>query len=220
MTGLRGEAYLEVDVPDGDTTRTCVFHLQEELADTGAITHQYLLSNRGQLLRSAYDIGTDLLPDDVADADLENRKGYHVDGGAGTYTEDLSFQVGPGDSPWGDGSSEAGAFNKFDASGDVDLIVKKQVWDWATSQAQTGSGNPARLHVGEWTDGSHETDEGVFEGPMPVAIKEATLTKDPDDPSALNGSIELTWTALFPDVDVVGATEDAMDEVADLIPDF
>lgn len=219
MPGLRNRAILEIDLRDSnDDLHTGVFELREDLSDTGEVTKQFLLSNRGQYIREAYDIGTDILPDDVAEADLEDRKGYHVDGGTGMYTESLDFTAGSQDAQWGDGSTDPddpSDLNKYDATG-ADPTALKQVLEWYVSQARTGSGGPARLHIGEWTDGTYSDSAGVFDRPMPVAIKETNITKDPDDPSAIEGTIELAWTAVFPDVDVQGT----IDEAAELVPDF
>jgi hypothetical protein len=220
MSGLRNKIVLEIDIQDADgTTRTGVFPLQEDLTTTGEVSRTYLMSNRGAYIRQIYDVGTDLLPDEVTDAELEDRKGYHVDGGAGSYGQTITATAGPGDDPWGDGSAAEGAFNKYDASGDVELVVKKQVLEWYLAQAKSDSRGETRLHIGEWTDGSHGTDAGVFGEPMPVAIPEGSVERDADDPSALSVTLECAWTALFPD-NVIESTTDALDELASKIPDY
>ncbi|PGF16187.1 hypothetical protein CP556_08720 [Natrinema sp. CBA1119] len=216
---LRSTAYLEIDINGGDTTG--VFELREDLSDTGDVTKNYLLSNRGQRFREAFDIGTDLLPDDVANADLENRKGYHVDGGSGHYQETLSFAASPGDE-WGDGSTDPDNpddVNKTDATGS-DPIAMKQVLEWFVTQSKSDSSGGTRLHIGEWTDGSHSSGAGAFGQPMPVAINESSITYDPDNPNAIEGSITLTWTSLFPDVDLQGAVQDGLNDIADFVQDF
>jgi len=48
---LRSTAYLEIDINGGDTTG--VFELREDLSDTGDVTKNYLLSNRGQRFRGS-----------------------------------------------------------------------------------------------------------------------------------------------------------------------
>lgn len=55
---------------------------------------------------------------------------------------------------------------------------------------------------------------------MPVAINESSITDDPDDPTAIEGSIELTWTSVFPDVDLEGSIDNGLDELAAKVPDF
>ncbi|WP_254768237.1 hypothetical protein [Salinilacihabitans rarus] len=219
MPGLRDTAVLEIDLDDSTTG---VFELQEDLTDTGTVQKQYLLSNRGQYLREAYDIGVDLLPDEVEEADLEDRKGYHVDGGAGGYQEQLSFKAGAEGAQWGDGSTDPtnpDDIAKTDATG-ADPVAMKQVFEWYVTQSRSDSRGGCRLHIGEWTDGSHSTEAGVFGQPLPVAITEATVTYDPDDPGAIEVTLELEWTAVFPDVDLQGAINDGLDDLAELIPDF
>ena len=214
---LRNTAYLEIDVDD----TTAVFELREGLEDVGEITIQYLLSERGQYLREIYDIGTDLVPDDVADADLENRKGYYVDGGAGSYGVRLTAQAGPGDQ-WGDGSSnpdDEDDTTRYDATGSHPLAMK-QVLEYAVAQSRTDSSNPARLYIGEWTDGTHADAAGAFEQPLALAIEEATVTRPDDNPSAITVTLEGKWTSTFPGEDLLGSIEDGLDEIADLIPDF
>lgn len=210
---LRDKAVLEIDIDGGSTTGE--FHLKEDLTDSGTVTKMYLMSNRGQMFREAFDIGTDLLADEVEDADLENRKGYHVDGGSGHYRTTLSFAASSGDR-WGDGTSGT---SKTDATGS-DPIVMKQVFEWYVSQSKSDSSGGTRLYIGEWTDGTHSSSAGVFGQPMPVAINESNITDDPDNPSSIEGSIELTWTSVFPDVDLNGAIQDGLDDIAALIQDF
>ncbi|WP_395166361.1 hypothetical protein [Natrinema pallidum] len=217
---LRDKAVLEIDITDAnETTTTGEFHLREDLVDNGEITKQYLMSNRGQNIREVFDIGTDLLPDEVEDADLENRKGYHVDGGSGHYQETLSFAASPGDR-WGDGST-AGTNNvaKTDAT-DSDPVAMKQVLEWFISQSKSDSTGGTRLHIGEWTNGSYSSSDGAFGQPMPVAINEASVTYDPDNPTAIEGSITLTWTSVFPDVDIEGAFESGLKDLAEMVPDY
>ncbi|UHQ96461.1 hypothetical protein [Natrinema halophilum] len=216
---LTSKAYLEIDIKGGDTTG--IFELQEDLSVTGDVTKQYLISNRGQMFREAFDIGTDLLPSEVEDADLENRKGYHVDGGSGHYQETLSFVAGQGDR-WGDGSSNANDpddTTKTDATGSHPISMA-HVFEWYVTQSKSDSSGGGRLHIGEWTDGSHSSSAGAFGHPMPVAINESSVTKDPDNPSAIEGSITLTWTSMFPDVDLEGSYQNGLNDIADLVQDY
>ncbi|SEQ30506.1 hypothetical protein [Natrinema salaciae] len=216
---LRDKAILEIGINGGDTTGE--FHLQEDLTDTGDVAKQYLMSNRGQMIREAFDIGTDLLEDEVQNADLENRKGYHVDGGSGHYRESLSFAASKGDR-WGDGSTDSNDpddVSKTDATG-CDPIAMKQVFEWFVTQSKSDSSGGTRLHIGEWTDGSFSSSAGAFGHAMPVAINESSVTKDPDKPSTIEGTVELTWTSVFPDVDIEGSFEDGLNEIAEYVQDF
>jgi hypothetical protein len=220
MSGLRNKIVLEIDIQDADgTTRTGVFPLREDLNTTGEVARRYLMSQRGQYLRKIYDIGTDLLPDEVTDASLENRKGYHVDGGAGRYGLTFTGQANTREDPWGDGSADTETFNKYDASGDAPLVVKKQVLEWYLAQAKSDSRGETRLHYGEWSDGTYSDTAGVFEEPIPVAIPESTISNDPDDPSTIEVTLQCEWTALFPD-SVVMDTSNAISELASKIPDY
>jgi len=222
---LRNKCILEVDLRDSDgDLRTAAFAIREDLNDTSEVTRQFLLGQRGQYLRKIWDIGSDILPDDIADAlpeeiataDLENRKGYHIDEGAGEYSFQLSGKISADESPWGDGSAAAGDYNKYDASGENPLIVKKQIFDWAMAQTQSDSRGSTRLYLGEWSDGTYAESAGVFGEPLAVAIPESSVTNDPDDPSALEVTLTCRWTALLPK----NAIQDTLDEAAELIPDY
>jgi len=217
---LSDKAVLEIDLPDSDgTIHTGVFQLREDLTDAGELNRQYLLSNRGLYLREAYDISAGLIPDDVVEADIESMRGYHVDGGAGRWAERLTGTVGPAEDPWGDGSAAAGEYNKFDASGNVPLRAKKDVFQWYASQAAIDSRGKARLYIGEWTDGTHASTAGFHDKPMTVAIPEIQVTKNSEDPSALEVTIEAVWTATFPS-DAIAETQDSLKRIGELIPEF
>ena len=217
--GLTDRAILEIDLDDASgITHTGAFSLQEDFQDTGTVAKQYLLSNRGQYLREAYDIAGDAISDEQT-ADLEHRRGYHVDGGAGQYTQQLEVTVSPDEDPWGDGSTDPADptdISRFDASGECDLTAKKQIFEWYVSQSKTGSLGQARLYVGQWSDGTYATNAGVFGRPLAVAIHETSVTRDPDEPAALNVVIEGQWTAVFPEAvvdDAATAAKDAADAI-------
>jgi hypothetical protein len=217
---LENRIILEMDVEDSNgETHTGVFPIREDLNITGEISRKYLMSNRGSYLRKIYDVGTDLLPEEVTDASLEDRKGYYVDGGAGRYSQTFSGVVAYDEDPWGDGSSNEGESNKWDASGTVSLTAKKQVFEWYIAQVPSDSRGLTRAHYGGWTDGTYSDSAGVFESPMPVAIPESSVANDPDNPSALEITLECEWTALFPD-NVIQSTADAVSEIADQLPDY
>lgn len=210
--GLTNRAILEIDVKDDSgTTRTGAFHLQEDLEDTGVVSKQYLLSNRGQYLREAYDVAADVIPE-AQTADLESRRGYHVDGGAGQYTQQLDVSISSDEDPWGDGSADPtnpDDISKYDASGDCDLTTKKQIFEWYVTQSKTGSLGQARLYIGQWSDGTYADAAGVFGKPLATAIHETSVTRDPDEPSCLKVVIEGQWTAVFPEA----AVDEALDQL-------
>ena len=219
MTGLRGRAILEIDLEDETgTTRTCVFELREGLEPSSNITRRFLLSNKGQYIREAYDIGSEYIPGDLDTANTEDRRGYHVDGGAGQFGQTITAAAGDKDASWGDGSTDPNDpadISRYDATG-CDLTAQKQILEWVTSQAATGSKGQARLHLGEWTDGSY-SDPGVFDRPFVVAIPEVTVSRDPTE-SKLKVTLEMAWTAVFPEA-VVEEAQDAVDEIINAIPE-
>ncbi len=150
MTGLSEKAFLEIDVvDDSDTERTCVFELQEDLEPSTSTVRLYLLGNRGQYVKEAFEIGADVLGvEDIPESD--NRRGYHVDGGAGSVQLTLDAKGGGRDAQWGDGSTDPADpddVSKFDATG-CDPQAQKDILDWVVSQAKTDSAAPARLYHG------------------------------------------------------------------------
>ena len=217
---LTNRIVLEVDIHDeDDQLRTGTFALQEDLNRTGEVARDYLMGSRGNSIRQIVNIGSDLLPDDLAGIDLDDRKGYWVDGGGGEYRQTITGKAGPTDDPWGDGSAAAGEYSKYDASGDVPLVMKQQVFEWYLAQARSDSLGRTRLHIGGWTDGTYSTNAGVFGQPLAVAIPEARVEDDPDEPSKLSVTLECSWAALFPE-NVLESAEDIYAEAAELIPDF
>jgi hypothetical protein len=220
MTGLSNQGYLEVDITDSSgTERTCVFGLREDLETSTGTIHLFLLGNRGQYIREAYQIGTDVLGiEGVPEPD--NRRGYHVDGGAGAVTITLSATAGDRDAQWGDGSSAANDpddVTKYDATG-CGPQAQQDIIDYVVGEAKTDSANAARLYVGQWSDGTHADTAGAFGKPRAVAIAELMTTNPPDDPSAFSVTIEAIWTALFPE-SVLDEAQDALDELIEAIPE-
>lgn len=219
MTGLSEKAYLEVDiVDDSDTKRTCVFELQEDLEPSTSTMKQYLLGNRGQYVREAFEISTDVLGVDVPNAG--NRRGYHVDGGAGSVQISLQATGGDRDAQWGDGSSDPNNpddVTKYDATG-CDPQAQKDVLDWVAAQAKTDSASPARLYHGQFTDGSYADTAGAYNKPRAIAIAELNTTNPPDDASAFTVTLEAIWTAPFPAASVDEAQE-AVQELVEGVPE-
>jgi len=210
---LRSTAVLEID---GFDDRTGVFHLKDDFSDREEINREYVVSEAGQYLRYGADIVSDFTPDDIADTDFDAREGYHIDGGAGSQTWTLSFQHSVDDPSlqWGDGSSnpdDPEDYSKYDATGCHPLVAKQIFGNWLRLNS-TDSRASARLHWGEYSDGTHGGD-GLFD-PVPVTIDNATLAKDESDPSVFEGTLELTRTAEIPGL------EDALDDIQDAIDDL
>ena len=199
MTGLSEKAVLEIDlVDDSGTERTCVFEIYEDLEITPSTTKQYLLGNRGQYVREAFEISSGALGVDLPSAG--NRRGYHVDGGAGIVTLTVSAKGGDRDVRWGDGSSNASdpsSITKYDAEG-CDPGDQRDVLDWVVSQSKTDSASPARLYYGQWSDGTHASAAGAYDNPRIIAISELSAPNPPDDTSAFDITLEGIWTAAFP----------------------
>lgn len=215
---LTDRAVLELDIEDDDgDTRTGVFVFREDLADATTINREHLLARRGQLMTEAWDIGTDLLDigDDVFAIDSDARRGYYVDAGTGHIARQLSFRAGYPDDDWGDGSDD----DKYDATGS-NRTHQKSVIEWYVSQVRADSRGSAELHIDEWCDDTHAEVAGAFAEPLPVAITEATVSKDGDDPGGLEITLEVEWAATVPADDLRDAVDDTLDELAEIVPDF
>lgn len=219
MTGLPDRAVLEIQLTDAnDQQRTCVFEFREDLERSTSTTHQYLLGNRGQYLREAVDLGSDVLGVDLPEAN--NRRGYHVDGGAGVVQITLTATGGDRDVRWGDGSSDPNDPNdvtKYDAAG-CGPQAQMDVLDWVSSQAKTDSANAARLYTGQFSDGTYAGTPGAFGKPRAIAIRELATSNAPDDPNAFTITFEGIWTALFPTA-ALDEVQGAIDELAENIPE-
>ncbi|AFZ74569.1 hypothetical protein [Natronobacterium gregoryi] len=218
--GLSDKAVLEIDLDD----TTGVFELTKEISDNAEINRSYLIGDRGQYIREAYDIGSNLIDDGIIEStDFDRREGYHADGGAGDQVHSLSFETGYGNNQWGDGSSnpdDPDDITLYDATG-CPPLAQKQILEHYLSQARIDSSGQARLYWGQWTDGTHAAEAGVFDQPMYVTIPEASPSwEGGDSTSSMEGSLQVKRVALFPDVDVVGAAENALEELGELISDF
>lgn len=191
---LRNEAYLRIDDAKG---ATATFQFNLEFEETTETEKSYIMAQRGQYITEV----ADNLVDGLGINDISNRRrGFFIDGGAGSITHTYSFESGLDDVTWGDGSGGTGPSNitKTDASGEgVHPLVRKQVFDYWVARTRTDSGAQARLHWGEWTN-SDFGDPGVFEQPMPVAILSLT-TESPktDDPSSMSGTLTLVHLSWF-----------------------
>jgi len=213
MTGPREKAFLEIDiVDDTDTKRTCVFEFREDLQITPSPTKNYLIGNRGQYVREAIDIGSDVLGADVPEAD--NRRGYYIDGGAGLAQLTVEATGGDRDLQWGDGSSDPNDpddVSMYDATG-CGPRAQLDILEWVITQGKTDSASPARLYYGQWTNGTHASTAGAFDKPRAVAIQELATTDPTDEPSAFTVTIETAWAAVLPEA-AVDEAQNAIEEL-------
>lgn len=209
--------------------RTGVFAFRGDLEPTRELTHDYLVGGRGQVLSELYSQASDIDPTDILpDADTPRRAGYHVDAGAGvsSFTITATVGTGDGDLPWGDGSSDVGDANAYDAAGDVAPKTKRDILFRWLAEGRSDSGGQMQLHTGEWTDGSYSDQAGVYGEPVPVALLNVRAEKKPDDSSVVTYTLEFERTAKIPDVvdsfvdDSTTAAENAVDELGDTIPDW
>lgn len=198
-------AALELDV-DG---RTLVFEVRGDLEPTEEIERTFLLSQRGQYLSEAFDQFTNeegeiVTPDD-AEITSTRRQGYHIDGGAGSHTWQLSFTVSfEPDLRWGDGTTDPTQqddYTRYDAQGAAPQIKKQLLGHWL-AQARTDSGGQATLRWGEYSE------SGIFD-PVSVVVVEASLSSPEEDPAEFEGSMALRRTDTF------GTVRDAVDEASE-----
>lgn len=189
---LTDTAYLKID--DGDGT-TATFEFGHGLEISTDIDKSYLMGERGQYLKQIY-------PEDLGANGIQNvgqrRMGYWIDGGAGNWDLQLSFETGLEDVTWGDGGND----DATDASGSgVHAVRRKDVLAYWLTRTRTDSFGQARLHHGEWTDGTVAgSSGGAYNQPMPVAVRDATLdTPEIDsDVNTMSGTITMNHVALFP----------------------
>lgn len=191
---LTDTAYLRID--DGAGT-TAEFEFSHGLEETTETEKSYIMAERGQYITEI----ADNLVDNLTINDISTRRrGFWIDGGAGTITHTYSFETGKedGNISWGDGSGGTGDDNvtETDASGDgVHPLSRKQILDYWVQRTRTDSGAQARLHWGEWTNDRYG-DPGVYGQPMPVAILSLTTNSpEVDDPSSMTGTITVVHIA-------------------------
>lgn len=218
---LTNKAYLEFEA-----TTNATFELNIELEPQSSLTKNYLMGNRGQYIREIYNWlpGTGTIDD-------ERGTGYYIDGGAADWTPTIQFETGLEDVRWGDQDGGDGPSNvtTTDASGaDVEPISRLQILQKWLSRTKTDSTGAAKLHWGEWTDGSvaHVTglSAGAFGEPMPVAVQESQFQGPRPDRggTSFEGSISFIHVALWGGVEAPDWAEDSTDLIqraADEIPD-
>lgn len=204
MALLRNTAFLELEAHGG----TGVFEFSDGFELTREIDKKFIMSERGQYLSLAWDQLADVTP--LPGTGAERRTGYHLDGGAGTWSRTAEFVTGAEDESiqWGDGSSD----DTLDASGaNVNKEDRADVFEYWLATARTDSGNLAKLYYNQWSDGTYG-DAGAHNSPMNVVIMDGRITNDTDAPSAVEGSLTMIHAAGFPDV----LTGDAVDILTDI----
>lgn len=220
---LYNRTVLEISAFD----RTGTFEFREHEPNR-ELTHDYLVGGRGQILSELYAQATGLDPTDILpDADPPRRAGYFVDAGGGRNQFTISATVGKGDEDlqWGDGSSTAGDANKYDATGDVDPVAKRDVLFRWLAEARSDSGGQVKLYTGEWSDGTYADTPGVFRRPKPVALISIRAEKAKDDAAVVPYTFEFEEVAPVPDADELvddftQAAEDAVNELGDTLSDY
>lgn len=196
-------AYLQID--DGAGT-TATFELSIDLEETVDGEKSYVMGNRGQFIS---EIADNAVQDLSIDTIAQRRSGYFIDGGGGQEIRTLEFKAGLNDARWGDENSDTGpsGVTATDASGEgVKPLDRKQVMGYWLRRTRTDSFGQARLHWGQWTDGSYTDDvvsAGSYGEPIPVAVLDWSLGGPPtDDSSSFEGALTLQRVAPFPDEDM------------------
>lgn len=198
---LYNRAFLQVE---SDAIGLATFEFSDGFEPTEGLTKSFVMGSRGQYIREIAN--QDLLGGLTGDADAGDRRtGYWIDGGAGDWEVQFAFETGLEAVRWGDGSGGEGPTNitRTDASGaDVKAMTRQQVLSHVLAETRTDSLNPGRLHWGEWTDGDidgESVDAGVYNQPMPVAVRETSVDNPTDDTSAISGTITVSHVAPFPE---------------------
>lgn len=192
-------AYLEVE----DNQGTATFEFHTGLQTTGQLDKNYLMGERGQYIQEIYDQSDSI---GEMDSSAQRRAGFWLDGGAGNYSETVTFETGLDDVEWGDGTGGTGKDNVTprDASGpDVKPLTRYHVLSLWLTRTLTDSRNPARFYYGEWTDGNQaeHSEAGAFNQPFPCAVTNWNPdTQDAyDDRSvaSMEGTLELSMLVPF-----------------------
>lgn len=189
---LTDTAYLVVS----DGTDRGIFELNIGLEYNSELEKSFIMSSAGQYIREV--VNQKPIADQDIDSALDRRTGYSIDGGAGSWSQTLSFSTGLEDVTWGDGSGGTGPTNvtRKDASGaDVKPISRYNVFEHWMARSVTDSRNPGWLLFGEWTtsdnDLSISTPEGAFNKEMPVAVMSHNMDIDTEVSSELTGTVTL-----------------------------
>lgn len=199
---LTNHAVLEVSNSDAPND-TGVFTLTSaELS--ASLEREMLIGARGQLITGLADIAP-FVPSLGTDG-----AGIDIDAGQGNDQRTISFEVVPDehglddDFQWGDGS----ASGEWDAA-DADRKTQAEILQRYCRTSKTDSNNPATLHWGPFSDGTYG-DSGPLD-PFEGIVLSLTTNFDRNDPSVLEGTLELRRTTSFPDFE--------FDDLPSLIPD-
>lgn len=180
----RGVLELTADVDGDGGDETGAFHLVGNVSISQEIQKDYLVDNTSPNLVQATNI--------IPGVDVINRQGAYEDVGAGQHIFEIEFigwdgaTDGNGDPvPWGDGSGTFPA----DATQD-EPFRQLQCFNRYLQLSQPDSFDPATLHIGEYSDGTHG-DDGAF-APLNVTVQGPRGTHTAEDFSTFSG----TFTAL------------------------
>ena len=223
-TVLRNVAYLVISSPaigeaDG------VFELHHDLEIESQLEKSYPVGNFGTAVQEATRaVGAEETL--TGESYAERRQGYNVDAGGGTWGGSLTFTTGYEGATWGDESGGTGEANvtRTDASSDgVSPLTRLQVLQFWLANTLSDSRGQARLHIGQWTDGSYPdvvdgsevaVDAGVYGRPIPVAILTCEPRSPQDEPSNITATLQYRRTQI-----IDGAIEDVADWVTDVAGD-
>lgn len=218
---LRNTAYLVISSPSlGEADG--VFELRHDLEVESQLEKSYLVGNFGTAIQEAARYVPEEVPG-FQDTIPERRQGYSVDAGGGTWGGSLTFTTGLEDATWGDGSGGEGETNvtTTDASGSgVHPLTRLQVLQYWLANTLTDSRGQARIHIGEWTDGSFDdyrdgshvdVSAGAYGRPIPVAVLGCEPRSPPDEPSNIAATLQYRRTQI-----VDGVLEDIADWVSGL----
>lgn len=222
---LRNVAYLVISsnsIGEADG----VFELHHDLEIESQLEKSYLVGNFGTAIQEATRAvgGEELL---TGESYAERRQGYSVDAGGGTWGGSLTFTTGFEGATWGDGTDDPEQENGVtmtDASGEgVHPLTRLHILQFWLANTLTDSRAQARLHIGQWTDGSFDdyrdgsyvdVDAGVYGHPIPVAILACEPRKPQDEPSNMTATLQYRRTQV-----IDGAIEDVADWVTDVAGD-
>jgi hypothetical protein len=225
---LRNTAYLVIS-SDAIGSGDGVFELRHDLEIESQLEKSYLVGNFGTAIQEAARYVPDKVPL-ASDTVPERRQGYSVDAGGGTWGGTLTFTTGLEDVQWGDGSGGTGVGNETptDASGaGVHPLTRLQVLQYWAANTLSDSRGQARIHIGEWTDGSFQdyrdgervdVDAGLYGRPVPVAITAVEPRSQEDEPSNMTGTIQYRRTQLVDEL--LEEVADWVGNIADSAEDF